>query len=196
MKTRLKPEDVAGLIASYEIIQPTYSTLTLCVMELTNGCTVVGKSNVIDPTNYDAELGKQAAITDATKQIWGLEGFACKRDMFQRPIIAARAAHEINRLHCIAAGDTSLVPWDASPDWQKDSVLAGVMAIINNPDTTPAECHEGWMTHKLADGWKCGPTKDPEAKTHPCLVPYEMLPEHQRRKDDLFATIVKAVLAD
>lgn len=35
------------------------------------------------------------------------------------------------------------------------------------------------MANKIADGWKYGEAKDPEAKTHPCLVPFDKLPEFQ-----------------
>lgn len=38
-----------------------------------------------------------------------------------------------------------------------------------------------------------GEVKDGEAKTHPCLVPYEQLPPAQRLKDDLFAAIVRTL---
>jgi hypothetical protein len=31
--------------------------------------------------------------------------------------------------------------------------------------------------------------KDPEAKTHPCLVPYDDLPEYQQLKDRVFLAI-------
>lgn len=37
-----------------------------------------------------------------------------------------------------------------------------------------------------ADGWKYGPNKDFERKEHPCLVPYNELPEIQQRKDAVF----------
>ena len=36
--------------------------------------------------------------------------------------------------------------------------------------------------------------KDPEAKTHPCMVPYECLPWEQRVKDYLFISVSKALL--
>lgn len=53
-------------------------TLTLCVLELTNGATVTGESNVIDPANYNEELGKQLALKAAKEKIWQLEGYAMK----------------------------------------------------------------------------------------------------------------------
>ena len=42
--------------------------------------------------------------------------------------------------------------------------------------------HVRWMDHKLSRGWSLGP-RDDARKTHPCLVPYDDLPEAERQKD-------------
>ena len=57
--------------------------LSLCVLVLTNGFTVVGKSAPASPVNFDAELGKTFAYEDAVRQIWPLMGFAL-RDRLHR----------------------------------------------------------------------------------------------------------------
>lgn len=49
--------------------------LTICVITLKNGFTLVGKSACASPANYDAELGHKIARDDARKQIWALEGY-------------------------------------------------------------------------------------------------------------------------
>jgi hypothetical protein len=49
--------------------------LTICVLTLKNGFTLVGKSACASPENYDAELGHKIARDDARKQIWALEGY-------------------------------------------------------------------------------------------------------------------------
>jgi len=46
---------------------------------------------------------------------------------------------------------------------------------------------------KIADGWQLGETKDPVAKTHPALVPYEHLSAEVQAKDAVFAAIVLAL---
>jgi hypothetical protein len=43
--------------------------------------------------------------------------------------------------------------------------------------------HDRWMAQKLAQGWTCGPVKDPVRKLHPSLVPWEDLPEAEKDKD-------------
>lgn len=195
LKNRLTPADLDGMVASVTYHQTPGSTLTVCVLGLTNGCTLVGTSNVIDPANYDAQMGIDTAFNNAKGKIWEAEGYALKRDAQVLVVKAARTAHEINRAWCEANLDMSQPAWDDAPDWQKDSAILGVRAIINAPDTTPELSHAYWGAHKLSEGWVYGEVKDPVAKTHPCLVPYDRLPEVQRIKDSLFIAAVKAVLS-
>lgn len=105
----------------------------------------------------------------------------------------ARVTHEVNRAYCQALGDDSQVAWEEAPQWQKDSALAGVQAVLMGTANTPEEQHEAWSAQKLADGWKYGEVKDPVAKTHHCLVPYSDLPPEQRAKDYLFRAVVQAL---
>lgn len=49
------------------------------------------------------------------------------------------------------------------------------------------------MKEKVDAGWVFGEIKDADAKTHPCIVPYDELPEFQKKKDHLFIAIVKAL---
>lgn len=103
----------------------------------------------------------------------------------------AEAAHEVNRIYCEAIGDLSQVPWNEAPEWQKQSSIRGVKVALGG--STPEQQHEAWLGDKIADGWKYGPVKDADAKTHPCLVNYNMLPEQQKKKDALYIAVVKAM---
>lgn len=105
---------------------------------------------------------------------------------------AARAAHEANRAYCIALGDASQLPWDEAPEWQRTSCTNGARLVLTK-DIGPRESHESWMREKRETGWFYGPVKDPEAKTHPCMLPYEQLPAEQRAKDSIFGAVVRAV---
>lgn len=102
----------------------------------------------------------------------------------------AWVAHEANRAYCLSLGDTSQPPWGDAPDWQRVSAVAGVKAHLDN-ELSPQGSHEVWLKHKENDGWTHGHVKDPVAKTHPCMVPYENLPDEQRLKDVLFSAVVR-----
>lgn len=66
------------------------------------------------------------------------------------------------------------------------SILDSVYFVLDNPNCTPEQQHNNWVHFKRADGWKYGPEKDFERKEHPCLLPYNELPEIQQRKDSVF----------
>ena len=108
--------------------------------------------------------------------------------------IAARTAHAANKVYCESLGDDSQPAWKEAPEWQRKSAVYGVVEIMKNPDTTPEESHAGWMKQKKSDGWVFGEEKDPEKKTHPCMVPYDELPEFQQVKDKMFGAVVRSIL--
>lgn len=49
--------------------------LTICVLVLTNGYTVIGTSACASPENFDPEIGRKAARGKATDQVYALLGF-------------------------------------------------------------------------------------------------------------------------
>jgi len=91
---RLTPELIDTQIASEawgrasELFNQPHSEalkcLTICVLTLKNGFTLVGKSACASPENYDLELGGKIAREDARKQIWALEGYALKNALSGR----------------------------------------------------------------------------------------------------------------
>lgn len=105
----------------------------------------------------------------------------------------ARVCHEVNRAYCQALGDTSQPPWDDAPQWQRDSAVAGVVFVANNPAAGPSASHDSWLEQKLERGWRWGEVKNPDAKEHPRMVPYQDLPVEQRAKDHIFRAIVLAL---
>ena len=108
--------------------------------------------------------------------------------------LAAKVNHEvnvcINRFH----GKEARPVWDKLTEDERNKAFVSVQAIIDKPETTPAESHQLWMDSKLADGWRYGPVKDEIKKTHPDLVAYNELPDEEKLKDHLFITIVKCFL--
>jgi len=43
--------------------------------------------------------------------------------------------------------------------------------------------HEVWAETRISQGWTYGEQRNDELKTHPCLIPYEELPEEEREYD-------------
>ncbi|MBQ5815702.1 MAG: hypothetical protein IIW30_06995 [Flavobacteriales bacterium] len=43
--------------------------------------------------------------------------------------------------------------------------------------------HEVWAKNRIEQGWTYGETRNDALKQHPCLVPYEELPEVEKKYD-------------
>jgi RyR domain len=110
------------------------------------------------------------------------------------PEAIAHVVHEANRALQLEQNDPTN---PVSPAWvdtdaeTRESAVAGVAAV--QAGATPEQSHEGWCAFKHAHGWTYGVHKDPLARTHPCLVPYDDLPASQQLKDHLFVAIVKTL---
>lgn len=105
----------------------------------------------------------------------------------------AQVAHEINKAYCQALGDDSQLQWEFAPDWQQQSAINGVNFHLENPEAGADSSHNSWMKEKVDTGWVYGEVKDAEAKTHPCVVPFNQLPKEQQAKDFLFRQVVHSL---
>lgn len=115
------------------------------------------------------------------------------KSKYMNVISIAKVAHEINKAYCESIGDNSQPSWDEAPEWQRSSAINGVNFHLADPSASPSASHESWLKQKTEEGWKYGPTKNPETKEHPCFVPYDELPVSQRSKDFLFKQIVHSL---
>lgn len=55
--------------------------------------------------------------------------------------------------------------------------------LMNLAEEMAKNVHEVWSAGRMADGWTYGEVRDDVHKTHPCLVPYEELPESEKEYD-------------
>ena len=46
-----------------------------------------------------------------------------------------------------------------------------------------ANTHDVWAQARIAQGWTFGEHRDDAAKRHPCLIPYDRLPEAEKEYD-------------
>lgn len=105
----------------------------------------------------------------------------------------AVVCHEANKAWCEKNGDYSQKSWNEAENWQRESAVKGVEFRLNNPDAGHDAQHNAWMKEKIEQGWIYGTKKDADAKTHPCIVPFEQLPKFQQQKDALFCAIVDSL---
>ena len=60
---------------------PSLDLLTICLVVLRNGFTIIGKSAPASAANFNAELGAKLAYEDAVRQIWPLMGYALREKL-------------------------------------------------------------------------------------------------------------------
>ena len=75
---RLTPADIDGKIVGEDFHVFPGTTLTVCCLKLKNGFCVTGESAAVSLENFDTEIGKKIASTNAREKIWALEGYALK----------------------------------------------------------------------------------------------------------------------
>lgn len=92
---RVTPQDIEAAIAGQYFFTaaeatkdcpqfPSLALLTICVLVLKNGFTVVGTSACASPENFDAELGRKIARQNAIAKVWPLMGYALRERLFLR----------------------------------------------------------------------------------------------------------------
>jgi RyR domain len=109
----------------------------------------------------------------------------CSPEMVTR---IARVCHAANNTWNAQHGDI-ILSWEAC----RGSAENSVSFLLANPEAPASALHDVWMADKLSAGWVYREFKDAAAKTHPCLVPFDALPEWQQAKDRLFSAIVRAL---
>jgi len=68
--------------------------------------------------------------------------------------------------------------------------------ILELAELLAKNTHEIWSKERIAQGWRYGPARRDDVKEHPCLVPYEELPESEKAYDRVTAMeTVKTILA-
>jgi hypothetical protein len=103
----------------------------------------------------------------------------------------AEFVYEAARLAAIAA-DAPIIPepWPEREQSFKTQFLdvikqqCGPMRL-----NSPANLHDQWAEAYRDMGWVYGAERDPVAKTHPDMVPYDCLGQLERDKDDVFVAL-------
>lgn len=128
---RLLPEELPPSDHTItDAIREAAGLLTICLLVLKNGFTIIGKSAPASAANFDAELGMKLAYEDAVRQVWPFMGFAL-RDRLHRDLVSTeeymRATGQSSELHAIPepeeAVDPMVIPDDETLENMPDNAL-------------------------------------------------------------------------
>lgn len=81
---RLTPADIDATITSEQYHRFPGTTVTVCCLTLRNGFSVIGESAAASPENFDEEIGKGVARSDARDKIWRLEGYLLRQRLHEQ----------------------------------------------------------------------------------------------------------------
>lgn len=104
---------------------------------------------------------------------------------------AAIFVYEGARMQAAAVGAPIVPePWSKRDEAFRAQFLS-VIEMMTGPDrkSSPEELHDDWVRAYEAMGWRFGWERDPEAKTHPDMVPFEDLAFHEQIKDAVFVAL-------
>lgn len=76
-------QGVKSKIASTTYNRIPGSTITICRLELANGFSVIGQSACVDEANFSKQHGERVAFENAMSQLWVLEGYLLKEDLYR-----------------------------------------------------------------------------------------------------------------
>lgn len=80
-------------------------------------------------------------------------------------------------------------PIDTSGVSLPDPLVALLEALARN-------AHDVWAIQRLQAGWRYGIARDDERLLHPCLVPYEELPDEEKEYDRaMVRATIRSILA-
>lgn len=68
----VRPDD--GVVITLEPLR----ILSICILVMRNGFTIIGKAAPASPENFNRELGIKLAYEDAVRQVWPLMGYSLR----------------------------------------------------------------------------------------------------------------------
>lgn len=79
---RLTPDLIDSVITDCDYWFFPKAQLTICVLILKNGFSVIGESAWASPENFNKEIGEKIAFENARSKIWQLEGYLLKEKLY------------------------------------------------------------------------------------------------------------------
>ncbi|OGF66576.1 MAG: Ryanodine receptor Ryr [Candidatus Fischerbacteria bacterium RBG_13_37_8] len=78
-------------------------------------------------------------------------------------------------------------------DTSKINLPESIMKLV---ESLAQNSHDIWAQRRIQEGWTFGTSRDDANKKHPCLVPYQQLPESEKEYDrDSVTETIKVIIA-
>ena len=84
-------------------------------------------------------------------------------------------------LEAISQDDSNHIVFTPSPIDTSETMLPEGLSILK--EAIAKNVHDTWAQSRINEGWTYGPLRNDNLKQHPCLIPYEELPEIEKEYD-------------
>ncbi len=75
--------DAAQAFGATKGYPASFEVLTICLVALHNGFTIIGKSAPASPENFNEALGRKLAYEDAVRHVWPLMGYELRERLYR-----------------------------------------------------------------------------------------------------------------
>lgn len=93
----------------------------------------------------------------------------------------------IDRINALKINDVAIASEPVIPTYEPKPLDTSDVQLSEELDelaeSLAKNVHEVWSANRIAEGWTYGQVRDDVRKTHPCLIPYEDLPESEKDYD-------------
>ena len=103
----------------------------------------------------------------------------------------AQVAHETNNAYRTVMLGLPAKCWDELTPEEKTGITYAAEKAVLDPKLKPKDAHESWLQMKLAQGWVYGTAENRDAKQHPCMVEWDLLPDDRKVQDALFIVVCR-----
>jgi hypothetical protein len=104
--------DAEKLADGLRHLHPSLRLLTICVLVLNNGFTVIGQSACASAENYQEDIGRRVARGDAIRQVWALMGYELRsklNDLAELRAVDSRLGDALTRLTAHGLGNHEIL---------------------------------------------------------------------------------------
>ena len=74
-------------------------------------------------------------------------------------------------------------PYTSTPTPNDTSDVELSEELLELVELIAENTHDNWAAGRIVEGWTYGPVRNDDLKQHPCLVPYNELPDNEKRYD-------------
>lgn len=101
--------------------------------------------------------------------------------------------YEANRAYAAALGERRPPAWHEAEPLDRRLWYLAAQHHVHHPAASLPALHDYWLSLESMAGWSYGPVLDNDARQHPHHVPWDRLPEPQRRKVAMFRDVVRTL---